>query len=71
MSDAAYGPWIIWNGGECPVPGHEIVNIRASTGDEFTARARRLPWLARNADQTFKEPGLWTIKAYQRAASES
>lgn len=69
MSEQEYGPWTIWRGGDCPVPGSERVMIRASTGDEIEDRARRFPWHMREADPSFPEPGLWTITAYRRLAS--
>lgn len=39
-TDAQDDGWIVWRGGECPVPGDTLVRIRLSTGlstDAFSA----------------------------------
>ena len=39
-----YGPWIKWDGGECPVPPNTTVNVKFRGGDAMEAFADDLYW---------------------------
>ena len=38
MTTKIYGPWIDWNGGECPVPPDTIVEVKFRNGDTVEPR---------------------------------
>lgn len=39
-----YGPWIGWNGGECPVDGSSIVQVTTSSGQIMAQKAGDFTW---------------------------
>jgi len=43
-ADGEWGPWIGWNGGECPVAGGITVDVRTWSGCGRTYRADKMNW---------------------------
>ena len=45
MTTKIYGPWIDWNGGECPVPLDTIVGVKLRCGGlELSGLAKTYYW---------------------------
>lgn len=56
--DTEWGPWIGWNGGECPVDGDAVVQCFCDEGERFYDEhfADELDWSTGGAYRVKKEP---------------
>lgn len=62
-----WGPWIGWNGGECPVDGGDIVEVASSNGGKAIDKAYVFVWvggldtsiIAYRVKQSPPEPEIW------------